>query len=83
MISGGASIKSKRFVEVLWLDAEGHAAWTTEKEADKLEAPLVTMRGYLVRRTKKVLVLAMGYHEDSWLNVFTIPSGMVQKVTTL
>jgi hypothetical protein len=76
-------MKSRRFVEVLWLDAEGHAAWTTDKDADKIEAPLVTMRGYLVRRNKKVVLLAMGYHEDSWLNVFTIPAAMVQKVTTL
>lgn len=76
-------MKSKRFVEVLWLDAEGTAAWTTDKDADKLEAPIVTMRGFLVRRTKKVVVLAMGYHEDSWLNVFTIPAGMVKRVTKL
>jgi hypothetical protein len=76
-------MKSKRFVEVLWLDAEGHAAWTADKDADKIAPPVVTMRGYLVRRNKKVVVLAMGYHEDSWLNVFTIPAGMVRKVTTL
>lgn len=76
-------MKSKRFVEVLWEDAEGCAAWTTQKDADKIIAPLVTMRGYVVKRDKKVLVLAMGYHEDSWLNVFTIPAGMVRKVTKL
>jgi hypothetical protein len=76
-------MKAKRFVEVLWLDAEGHAAWTADKDADKIASPVVTMRGYLVRRNKKVVVLAMGYHEDSWLNVFTIPAGMVRKVTTL
>lgn len=76
-------MKSRRFVEVLWLDAEGHAAWTADKDTDKIEAPIVTMRGFLVRRNKKVLVLAMGYHEDSWLNVFTIPAGMVKKVTRL
>jgi hypothetical protein len=76
-------MRSKRFVEVLWLDAEGHSAWTTDRDADKLEPPLVMMRGYLVRRTKEVVVLAMGYHEDCWLNVFTIPAGMVKKVTRL
>jgi hypothetical protein len=76
-------MKSKRFVEVLWLDAEGHAAWTTDKDADKIEAPLVTMRGYLVRRNKKVVLLAMGYHEDSWVNIFTIPAAMVRKVKNL
>lgn len=73
----------KRFVEVLWEDAEGHAAWTTHKDADKLAAPLVTVRGYVVKRDKKIMVLAMGYHEDSWLNVLTIPAGMVRKVTKL
>jgi hypothetical protein len=76
-------MKSKRFVEVLWLDAEGHAAWTADKDADKIETPCVTMRGFLVRRNKKVLILAMGYHEDSWVNIFTIPAGMVRKVKNL
>jgi hypothetical protein len=76
-------MKSKRFIEVLWEDAEGHAAWTTDKDADRLSAPLVTTRGFVVKHDRKVLILAMGYHEDSWLNVFTIPAGMVRKVTKL
>ena len=77
-------MKSKRFVEVLWEDAEaGNSAWTTQADAEKLSPPLVTMRGYQVKRDKKALVLAMGFHEDSWLNTFTIPAKMVKRVRRL
>jgi hypothetical protein len=76
-------MKSKRFVEVLWLDAQGSAAWTSDKEAQSATSPVVTTRGWIVKRDKKILVLAMGYHDDDWLNLFTIPAGMIQKVTRL
>jgi hypothetical protein len=73
----------KPFVEILWEDAEGTPAWTTDKEAARAVSPVVTTRGWLVRRDKKIFVLAMGYHGDSWLNLFTVPAGMVKKVTRL
>ncbi len=69
---------TRRFVELQWLDAEGDPAWTADKDVDKAALPLVTMRGYLVRNTKTVVVLAMGFHEDSWVNVFRIPKGMIR-----
>jgi len=74
----------KRFVEVLWYDAEGNAAWSTDKEVAKTQLPLVTTRGYLVKNDTAILVLAMGFHDDSWVNTFSIPRGMVKgRIRTL
>lgn len=71
-------MKSKRFVELEWYDAEGDPAWTTNGDVHKTELPVVTMRGYLVRNTSKIITLAMGYHGESWVNIFNIPKGMVR-----
>lgn len=76
-------IKKHPFVEVKWLDAEATPAWTTDKEAEGIEAPCVITRGWLVKKTKKNVILAMGYHGDSWLNTFTIPAGMLEGLTKL
>lgn len=73
----------KPFVEVLWRDAEGSPGWHTQEELDAITVPLVTTRGYLVREDKEMIVLAMGHHEGSYLNLHTIPAGMVRKVTRL
>lgn len=76
-------MKSKRFVEVLWHDAEGSPGWFDEKAAQETKLPLVTTRGYVVRRTKRDILLAMGYSDGQWLNLFIIPSAMIKKVTRL
>ena len=68
----------KKLVEILWYDAEGDSAWTSTKDLEKVELPLVTCCGYLVKDTPEKVMLAMGYHEDSWVNIFSVPKGMLK-----
>lgn len=76
-------IQKHAFVEVKWLDAEATPAWTTATDTEDFKAPLVITRGWLVKKTKKQVILAMGYHGDSWLNTFIIPGGMLESLTKL
>ena len=73
-------------VEVTWIDASMNTGWSTKEEALKVQPPVCYSVGWLLKRTRKMvlLVLSRGEGENSHVaDVLTIPAGMVKKVRTL
>lgn len=53
-------MKIKPFIEIVWRDAEDGPTWASEKEAIAFanQECLVKSRGWLIKRTKKFVVIA-------------------------
>ena len=73
---------SDRVVCVEWEDAESLPQWIDREQVKKLKAPIVKSYGVIVRRDKRVLVLAHAVGGDE-LGVDVIPAGMVKRVRRL
>lgn len=82
--------KEKPFVSVVWRDAEDGATWMAEKDAVAFadQDCLVESRGWLVKKTKKFIVLAAdktlsGNHPGELGRVCKIPTKMVVSIEDL
>ena len=71
-------------VEVLWDDATELDGWQEEHEEEELKRCLILSVGFLVKKTKSHIVLAMDLSHDRMRNGRSqIPLGMVQKIKVL
>jgi len=77
--------RTVQIVAVDWLDAQRHMDWTDQADAEALEPPLCTTVGFIVKRTRKKLVLAatIGHGDSDIGEIIVIPSGMVRSVEPL
>jgi len=67
-----------KIVEVTWLDACHQGGETTQVEI--LRGVLLKTVGYLVKRDKEFISIAMEFTGDVYRNVTTIPASIVKKV---
>ncbi len=83
-------MKRYKKLEVTWLDAGSVDGWDTLRSHKKramhdFNCPVVTV-GYLVKKTKRVLLVAQSLTKDrgtrAW-SVFYIPRGMIKRVRVL
>jgi hypothetical protein len=75
-------MKSRPVVKVEWIDAEQDPRWLGMSDIEKMEAPVATSYGVIVRRDKKVLVLAHSFIGEQ-MSSLLIPAGMIKRVTKL
>lgn len=77
--------KPKRKVEVEWEDSVLlHGGWNSINEAVDIEEVVMCMSvGYVIKDTKKGLILASGLHNDQVAGVTVIPKSAVRTITTL
>jgi len=69
-----------KVVEVTWLDARHRFGEVCEAEVKHEAGAPITTVGYLLRRDKEFVVVAMEATEDGWRNVTSIPRAMVKNI---
>ena len=52
------NLSKAKLVAVIWNDAESYAGWCTVEELDKVVAPECITVGFLIKKTKKIVVVA-------------------------
>ncbi len=76
-------------VLIIWLDAFGRGAWNSPIDVDEglknpIEAEII---GYLIKRSKDFIVLAMGIQNDPlaqpFLHLEFIPRGSIKSIKIL
>jgi len=75
-------MKPRQIVQVDWIDAEQDPRWLGKDDVAKMDAPVATSYGVIVRRDKKVLVLAHSFIGEQ-MSSLLIPAGMVKRVKRL
>ena len=70
-------------VKVKWFDAETNSGWESKNEK-KPTVPLITTVGFLIVKTKKLVLIASTVSKDLCHNSrIKIPRGMVKSLTVL
>lgn len=72
--------KTAPLIEVRWWDIVGSAEWLSTEEATGQTPQECISVGYLIRETKKFIVIAGTYSPegvDQWTAVFSIPKACI------
>lgn len=69
-------------VEVYWEDIQTYSGWNSEPPPHYKPSSCVSA-GYVIRADRRVLVLAGGFNEDSYMEVTAIPTGVITGVKVL
>jgi hypothetical protein len=69
-----------KMIYIEWIDAESIDAWEDYDSANR-DAPVIKTLGFLIRETKKYVVIALSIDEtnEKCSNRIQIPTGMIKK----
>lgn len=70
-------------VIVYWRDAEVDVGWERASSSEDREAPLITSLGFILKRTKKEIVLAADVSKDDTNRRIVIPASWIDRIVKL
>jgi len=75
----------RKLVIVEWVDAASYSSWSDESNLIASSGTLrITTAGFLVRKTKKVVTVALNYDEQGRLaDAISIPANSITKITAV
>jgi hypothetical protein len=76
-------INKANLVAVIWNDAESNSSWCSIEEIDKVVAPECITVGFLVKKTKKVVVVLSTIDKHVNGSYTLIPRGCVKRIRKL